>query len=398
MQLISEYLLYLYLFSIPFDSILLGNLMSFPKIIAILLSFSYAIETILNLKNAKFEIGELIYLLILLLYIILKVLFSVSFEMSLNRFYVFVQLLFVTFISVSIISKKIDIFKNAIYAYLAGAIIIYFISIYKIIINGYNFARLNAFGTPGEEAHYGIILSIAFIIIVVLLKDKNNLLLKIFLLTNLILGIILSQTRSSWLAVTFIIIIDILLFNKSKNRFIFIIMIALVIFALINFINTNYSFKIVELINSRILNAIETGGAGRVEIWDTALPLIKEKPIFGFGFDTFSYVYNYQYIKDVVLPRGEHRAAHNIYLTIIIENGIMGLIIFLSGIFILIKNNLKIKHAKNSQYFQIALYTLLGVLIIGFFIDILYRKYFWFVISLSLSMMKLKNSNYYRCD
>jgi len=396
MQLILEYLLYLYIFSIPFDSILLGNMMSIPKTIALLLVISFAIETILNLKNTKFKIGEFIYFLILILYIILKVLVSVNFEISLNRFFVFVQLLLVTFISVSKMSKNKYIFKNAIFAYLTGTIIIYFISIGKIIFNGYNFARLNAFGTPGEEAHYSIILSIAFIILVVLLKEKNKLILKIFLLTNLILGIILSQTRSSWLAVTFIIILDILLFNKSKNRFIFIIMIALVIFALDNFIISNYNFKIVELINKRTFDALETGGAGRVEIWDTALPLIKEKPIFGFGFDTFSYVYNYQYIKDVVLPRGEHRAAHNIYLAIIIENGIMGFIIFLSGILILLKNNLKIKNAKNSQYFQIALYTLLAVLIIGFFIDILYRKYFWFVISLSLSIVKLKKCNYYK--
>lgn len=69
-------------------------------------------------------------------------------------------------------------------------------------------------------------------------------------------------------------------------------------------------------------NSLEEGTTGRTLLWDRAIQLWKESPIFGHGWGTYRYdwVNGYQ---------GESTAAHNVFLQLLSEVGIVGFIVFL---------------------------------------------------------------------
>ncbi|MGM9988628.1 MAG: O-antigen ligase family protein [Bacillaceae bacterium] len=72
-----------------------------------------------------------------------------------------------------------------------------------------------------------------------------------------------------------------------------------------------------------------TFGSGRVYIWKETLKLVKEKPLFGYGFDTYPYVVDNNQIEkisnlgtgNVIIDK-----PHNWYLTVAYGSGIVGLI------------------------------------------------------------------------
>lgn len=82
---------------------------------------------------------------------------------------------------------------------------------------------------------------------------------------------------------------------------------------------------------------------GRNELYDLALKIWKNNPIFGSGWGAFSYIYKLNYHWDNL----EYLDVHNVYLQLLCECGVIGLSFFLIiVIFILIKS---IKVNKNEK-------------------------------------------------
>lgn len=63
-----------------------------------------------------------------------------------------------------------------------------------------------------------------------------------------------------------------------------------------------------------------TGGSGRANIWDNALKLFRAYPLFGVG------LYNFQHYNLRVF--GDSHYAHNTYLEILVEGGLIGAVLF----------------------------------------------------------------------
>lgn len=77
---------------------------------------------------------------------------------------------------------------------------------------------------------------------------------------------------------------------------------------------------------------------GRIEIWPTALNLIADKPIFGYGFGVEEKIL---YLKNAMLRSQFGGAAvHNSYLGMMLQLGIIGLAIFFIPLFILLLKEL----------------------------------------------------------
>ena len=122
-----------------------------------------------------------------------------------------------------------------------------------------------------------------------------------------------------------------------------------------------------------------SAGAGRLYLWKVGWELFSKHPVMGAGFDNFPVVYN-DYAGDAPTFEGFNRGSHNVYLKIIVELGLVGLLIFLLTI--------------NAQRKLIASYVahsingpppmliaaeagLWGVLVFAFFGDPLFDKGFW---------------------
>lgn len=141
----------------------------------------------------------------------------------------------------------------------------------------------------------------------------------------------------------------------------------------------------------------ETSGSGRIEIWKQAIPILRDYP-FGAGGRSFVYL-SPQYISADRLTGSGIRASHNTFLLILVEQGIIGLLLYLYFISELFRGLFKarIELFHKSVYFSTLptefslLYALLiattsslaGMVVSSFFIDRLYYECFYLLAALS---------------
>jgi O-antigen ligase len=79
----------------------------------------------------------------------------------------------------------------------------------------------------------------------------------------------------------------------------------------------------------------------RYDMWDYEMRMFQAKPLFGFGFASFNLLYS---------PRGTYAAfGHNIYIELLAETGIVGILLFIFSNIFLIKDLWKV-YKKRKQY------------------------------------------------
>ncbi|MFZ3091285.1 MAG: O-antigen ligase family protein [Nitrospirota bacterium] len=151
---------------------------------------------------------------------------------------------------------------------------------------------------------------------------------------------------------------------------------------------------------------------GRTQIWKRAYQLITENPLTGVGANCFPMALGYLREELFLLPRWQ--AAHNSYIQIITETGLIGFILFLSLIIFSIRTFLRVKNQKVITKEASELKTIGGLLYLGFIGHIItafflsqgYSMFFtlFFAFSavlnnLSLNIeerLKVENENYLR--
>lgn len=116
-----------------------------------------------------------------------------------------------------------------------------------------------------------------------------------------------------------------------------------------NVIDNNYSIKketveTLKIINNKSSSSIDRLGNGRIGLWMSLLPLTKKYWLIGSGLDTIAYIC--PYVDGLIFDK-----AHNIYLQILLTNGIFSLITYC-----LLCLNIFIKGFKFKDNFKIALY------------------------------------------
>ncbi len=180
------------------------------------------------------------------------------------------------------------------------------------------------FTHPNLFAYY-LIMPIFLSITVLITENKksiSNLLLSIYLLFLFYL-LILTYTRGAWLA----FIISILIITLIRSR-ILSVLIVIIFFS---------SYTIINPINTRINDLIRNDPYGsiqwRIDLWEDSLKYSKQNFIIGYGTGTANEL--------ILKNRGEKFGStdsHNDYLKILLENGIIGLFLYLNLIIALIKN------------------------------------------------------------
>jgi O-antigen ligase len=125
--------------------------------------------------------------------------------------------------------------------------------------------------------------------------------------------------------------------------------------------------------------ALSSGGAGRVAIWEVAQKAIAANWLIGGGIGNFPMMYDQAMsFTEIGYSLGFSRSAHNTLMSMLAELGIIGVILFLAFLLRLLKTIRKIMSEKQS----VLIASLSGVLISSMFLDILDRKYFWLIILL----------------
>ena len=215
--------------------------------------------------------------------------------------------------------------------------------------------RKMASGMCGNPNFFGsLIVTVISIITCNFLIDKEKLnYKKILLLILLFVSLINSESTGPILTYIIFLILLIIFIYIKKYRVIkkILILITILIVSYLTLIIMNNTFIVNEegiKVNknetsiSSITETMDSGGNGRLKIWENTLDIIKDNPIIGVGFDNFVLAYpnprvenklnlnltdnssknqvEYYYVVD---------NAHNVYLHTIVSTGLLGLIPYL---------------------------------------------------------------------
>lgn len=212
----------------------------------------------------------------------------------------------------------------------------------------------------------------------------------------LVACLLLTYSRGAWLSLFVVLII--LGAWARKGRYLF-----LGVLSLVGFILLTDSF-VLERVNSILHPLSESSSAMRLAIWHSTLYMIGDHPLFGIGWGAFPDVYPaYDYFLSDPKPIIYH--AHNLYLQLIAETGLVG---FSFWAVVVGRSIYKLgKRIRKQDPLALAILCALGVVLFGGITDDwLYNPkmscFFWFLIGLSqceiksylYSRKKIKNYEY----
>jgi O-antigen ligase len=200
-----------------------------------------------------------------------------------------------------------------------------------------------------------------------------------------LLGILLLQTRTVWVALSIASLTTIILFiyfNKkssgsvsivanSANRLLSIVMVVIVAFVLFGCLYLR-SNSIESL--SRRIESIFTDTGARVPLWTKSLNLVKDNPLLGVGAGNWKIVfpsYGIDGLPPQLFLRVQHQSPHNDYIWVFSEIGIMGLLSYLFIFFFVIIYILRIlKNCANNEDKLLSVlifFGIIGYMVISFF-------------------------------
>lgn len=177
------------------------------------------------------------------------------------------------------------------------------------------------------------------------------------------LGAILSGTRGIWLAILGPIIFLPFLIRKIKERadkkiFLYIasfFLIFFLLFLIANPILTSNQFKLeksdTELLKKRVKSILDLGelsNSGRIYIWKETLGSIAKRPLLGVGVGNFPTVLK----QDVELAKAGS-SAHNLYLNIAAEIGLVGLFAAIYFLWAILARGFRVFQETNDNFLKI---------------------------------------------
>jgi len=191
-------------------------------------------------------------------------------------------------------------------------------------------------------------------------------------------------------------------FIRSKVLFFFVILCAVGLLLNPRFLPGGIRYRMGMTIQSTsdvyegdLEEQLEGSSATRIEIWKTAMVMIRDKPVFGFGYGTFPVVlagYN---------PQLGAWDAHNSYIIIAAEMGIPALILFLTILFVFFRESLWLYRYAEDKFFRATglglcagIAALMVVNMFGSRMNSLeISGYFWMLAGIALKMKRIEERN-----
>ena len=327
----------------------------------------------------KNKINLPIYLFIILLSFSLMI--SSTIEVSFGGYIIFLSYIILYFITINLINQKKE-FHSFIKIFFITS---FLVSIYVLIqyygLDPY-FSELGQItSTIGQKNWVSNYLAIIFPVIFsyfLLQKERKNKLIYYLLLSILYATLMICQSRGIWISIFLTTILAIYIIFKFKlvNIFkgnkkwlitlLFTFLIITVIYSTDNPLNRS-----ALTVPRRAISTFDEKDPSintRFLIWKTTLEMIRDRPIFGSGIGTFKMNYlDYQaeFLKDnpyYVKYSGKAGEAHNDYLQMWAELGIIGLGIFIGIILIFYGLTIDyLEKAKNDKDKIIVFGLLMGI-------------------------------------
>ncbi len=322
---IIEVFLYVLIFCLPFSKAIIEISATFiilAWIVKRIIIKSFPVFTYLNLPIIAYILATF-----------LSVIFSSNFTLSLKNFGTkMMEYIILYFIVAEFIADKRRL-KNVCLIMLVSALMIGVDCIFQYFL-GFDFLRswplqagriTGSFQMPGDLAGFlGPILCLSLSLSFLKLKKGIKYFLRIE--TILLLGLLLiSLARGAWFG--FAVAVCFLGILENRKILYFTLAFLLILGIIVPYL-IETPVNILGHIKS-IFVLSDPSSLDRKTIWQAAIRMIEAKPLFGHGFTTFmgnfaKFGKDYYYLKYGIVPY-----AHNCYLQIAAETGIVGLASFL---------------------------------------------------------------------
>ena len=215
-------------------------------------------------------------------------------------------------------------------------------------------------------------------------------------------AVLLTYSRGGFISM--VIVVSSMIFIFRRGQIHYLLPVAVVVLLLINILPAQFTNRIstlTELIpgtTSSNSNGVaqDLSLRGRMSEAIVAVQMFADHPVLGVGVGNYPYLYQ-QYARSVGLEfRSEVRQAHDLYLEIASETGLLGLFSFLFLIFGMIDSMWKAhkllsKRGLTDASNMIAAHTfaLLGFLISALFIHAVYFRNFWVIAGIALASPRM---------
>ena len=228
---------------------------------------------------------------------------------------------------------------------------------------------LTLFGQQNDPNNCAAYLAIGLAIAAYsLASEKRMKVLNIIVVAVNAYGIMLTASRTGFLLMACIVVVLVLMPNKN-DRFVLGAFVRRLVMVTVVFVISAYLIDryLPEASLNRMLAFDEySGGSGRDEKWTKAIALIRQRPLFGWGWG------GYKVGAGVV---------HNTLLTMLCDVGFVGTSLFVIPLVILSSGLIKNKY-------QLALLLLVAGIFPALAIDSINKRYFWNAIIIPIMMLE----------
>ncbi len=351
-----------------------------PFLFGILLLFVFKLLTGYRIDSKVMKHPITICILINLGWILITTMTSsipiVSFKFLISRLWFVVP---AYFISTQVFKNKKNI-KRFIWLYIIPLTCVIFYTIYQH--SKFNFAEhpANWVVKPFYNDHtsYGAMLAMLIPSLIGFLFIKSysspvKIVAGLFLFIYVV-AIILSYTRAAWVSLAVALIMMVLLLLKVKFK---VILVAVFAFLGVFFIfqdeimmkleknNQDSSDNLTEHVESISNISTDASNKERLNRWNCAFRMFRNKPIVGYGPGTYSFKYgSFQYVKDrtiISTDHGDGGNAHSEYIGPLAEGGLFGFLSILAIVLLVMTTGMRLYYTLEDKELK----TLTCVILLG---------------------------------
>lgn len=208
-----------------------------------------------------------------------------------------------------------------------------------------------------------------------------------------VVSILLTLSRTGLVAMGFALLASIAIAGRWRAR-------ATIVTLLVAMIGVGY-FTAVASPQARERVTEAGNGTGRTDLWTIGTRMVKDKPLAGVGAGNFSTVSIHYLLQPGTLTRSDFivdtpKVAHNTYLEIFAETGVVGFALFLTILLLCIsyglaavRNFSRLGDRRMEALSQAMLVGLFGLLAADFFGSEQFQKILWLLLALCPAMLAI---------
>jgi len=298
----------------------------------------------------------------------------VSLKFFLSRLWFIVAFYFIT----AEFSKKFSFSKKYLWAYVLPLSLVIFYTTFRHVSIGLFDQRASHYVMSpffNDHTSYGAILAMIIPVLAGFIIDKNNKVSERFFsvgfLMICIVALTLSYSRAAWLSLIFAVVIFLTTIFRIRLWVLSVIGIYILFLVFVNITEivfsmgkntTDSSAKLTEHIQSISNITNDYSNVERLNRWNCAVRMFKERPVFGWGPGTYTFKYAPYQISYEKTPisteEGDKGNAHSEYLGPLSESGLFGMLSIIAVIIVTLITGFRVYRNANTKSLKILSLTL----------------------------------------